>query len=345
MDRKNMVIALDAFGGDKAPDEALKGAAAAAKAYGVHVILTGEVNKVKKRLSELNLPLYNLDFSDAAGVIHIEDDPLSIRKEKRNSSMGKAFSLLTEGSADAMVSAGSTAALVVGGTTLVGRIKGVRRPALATIMPNVAGKLYLLLDSGANSECRPEMLVQFAVMGNIYARQVLGIRNPRVALLNIGAEREKGRELERGTFAALEALKEKDSRFNFIGNAEGRDPTLGSCDVVVTDGFTGNIYLKTIEGMGKFMKVSLNNIFKKNIASNIGYLLSKNGVAALTKSMDYREVGGSPLLGTAKPVIKAHGSSDALAFKNAIRQAAEFAAGDVAALVGDSLAQIPGNNQ
>ncbi|MDE6724550.1 MAG: phosphate acyltransferase PlsX, partial [Ruminiclostridium sp.] len=212
----------------------------------------------------------------------------------------------------------STAALVVGGTTLIGRIKGIKRPSLAPIIPSV-NQCYILLDGGANVECRPEMLQQFAVMGSVYMDKIMNVQSPRVGLLNVGAEEEKGRELEHEAHALL-----KETPINFIGNIEGREAALGGCDVLVTDGFTGNVYLKTVEGMGKFMKVSLKKIFFKNIGTKIGAVFTMKGIKELSQKMDYRETGGSPLLGTAKPVIKAHGSSDALAFKNAVRQAKEF---------------------
>lgn len=313
-----MKIAVDAFGGDHAPDEVIKGAVDAVKAYGVEVVLTGDEKTINERLAALKLPKDGISVVDADGVIEIEDDPMRIRKDKLNSSMGKAFQLVKNGEADAFVSAGSTAALVVGGTTLIGRIKGVKRPALAPIMPSINGH-YILLDGGANLECRPEMLQQFAVMGSVYMDKIMNVQSPRVGLLNIGTEDEKGRELEH---EALSLLKNTD--LHFIGNIEAREVPLGGCDVVVTDGFTGNVFLKTVEGMGRFIKISLKEIFFKNVGTKIGALFTMKGIKNLSRKMDYKEVGGSPLLGTAKPVVKAHGSSDAKAFKNAIRQAKEF---------------------
>lgn len=246
--------------------------------------------------------------------------------------MGTAFQLVKNGEADAFISAGSTAALVVGGTTLIGRIKGVKRPSLAPIIPSV-NQSYILLDGGANVECRPEMLAQFAVMGSVYMDKIMNVQSPRVGLLNVGTEDEKGRELE------LEAHKLlSEGPVNFTGNIEGREAVLGGCDVLVTDGFTGNIYLKTVEGMGKFMKISLKQLFFKNIGTKIGAAFTMKGIKALSAKMDYRETGGSPLLGTAKPVIKAHGSSDARAFKNAVRQAKEFIENNVIEEITSTLA-------
>ena len=299
----DITVAMDAFGGDNAPDEVIKGAEQAVKAYGVGIILCGDENKIKERMKALGISENNITVRNADGVIKIEDNPTDIRKSKLNSSMGTAFQLVKNGEADAFISAGSTAALVVGGTTLIGRIKGVKRPSLAPIIPSV-NQSYILLDGGANVECRPEMLAQFAVMGSVYMDKIMNVQSPRVGLLNVGTEDEKGRELE------LEAHKLlSEGPVNFTGNIEGREAALGGCDVLVTDGFTGNIYLKTVEGMGKFMKISLKQLFFKNIGTKIGAAFTMKGIKALSAKMDYRETGGSPLLGTAKPVIKAHGSS------------------------------------
>ena len=329
-----MRIAVDAFGGDNAPDEVIKGAAEAVKEYNVEVILTGDENRIRECMTALGVPETGITIENADGVIQIEDDPMDIRKAKAGCSMGRAFALVNEGKADAFVSAGSTAAIVVGGTLVTGRLKGVKRPALVPIMPSTDG-LYLLLDGGANTECRPEMLLQFAVMGSVFAEKVMGIKNPRVGLLNIGAEEEKGRELEHGAYELL-----KNSGLNFVGNTEARDVPLGAVDVIVTDGFTGNVYLKAVEGMGKFMKKALKEDIFGSGAAKIGALFSMKGIKKISKQMDYREVGGSPLLGSAKPVIKAHGSSDATAFKNAIRQANEFASKDVNGTIAAALAKL-----
>ncbi len=313
-------VAMDAFGGDNAPDEVIKGAADAIKAFGdkVEIILCGEEKKVNERIKALGISTEGISVKNADGVIRIEDNPTDIRKAKLNSSMGVAFQMVKNGEADAFISAGSTAALVVGGTTLIGRIKGIKRPSLAPIIPSVSHS-YILLDGGANVDCRPEMLKQFAVMGSVYMDKIMHVKNPKVGLLNVGAEEEKGRELEHEAYTLL-----KSAPVNFIGNVEGREAALGECDVLVTDGFTGNVYLKTVEGMGKFMKVSLKGIFFKNIGTKIGAVFTMKGIKELSNKMDYRETGGSPLLGTSKPVIKAHGSSDARAFMNAVRQAKEF---------------------
>lgn len=313
-----MKIAIDAFGGDNAPDEVVKGAVDAVKEYGVDIVLTGDTKKLDECFERLGLSKEHITFEQADGVIEIEDNPKMILKEKKNCSMGVAMQMVADGRADAMISAGSTAALVMGGTLIVKRIKGVKRPSLTPVMPGL-NNMYILLDGGANVDCRPDMLRQFAVMGSVYMNKIMGVDNPKVGLLNVGAEEEKGRELEQETYALL-----KNSTLNFTGNVEARNAALGEVDVVVTDGFTGNIYLKTVEGMGKFMKASLKTIFFRNLGTKIGAMFTMKGIKEISKQMDYRETGGSPLLGTAKPVLKAHGSSDALAFKNAVRQAKDF---------------------
>ncbi|MCL2086589.1 MAG: phosphate acyltransferase PlsX [Oscillospiraceae bacterium] len=318
-----MKIAIDAFGGDNSPDEVIKGAALAVEEYGVEIFLVGDKQLLKSRFDTLSVSGRNVEIIHADGIIGVEDNPTDIRKAKAGCSMGMTLKLVSQGVANAAVSAGSTAALVVGGTMVVGRLKGVKRPALATIMPSTNG-FYMLLDVGANLECRAEMLLQFAVMGSVYMEKIMNIKNPRVGLLNVGTEDKKGRELE---LKALSLLSE--APVNFIGNIEGRDPILARCDVVVTDGFTGNVYLKVVEGMGSFMKVGFKTIFTTNIAAKIGYLLSKKGLKKFADSIDYKEVGGTPLLGCNGAVFKAHGSSDAHAFKNAIRQAREFVKRDV----------------
>ncbi|MBR5088994.1 MAG: phosphate acyltransferase PlsX [Ruminiclostridium sp.] len=337
-----MRIAIDAFGGDNAPDEVIKGAADAIAAYkdrNIEVILTGDEAKINERINALGVSRSGISIEPANGVIRIEDNPQDIRKAKADCSMGRAFRLVNEGKADAFVSAGSTAAIVVGGTVVVGRLKGVKRPSLVPIMPSISGQ-YLLLDGGANLECRPEMLLQFGIMGSIYMKELMGVEKPRVGLLNIGAEEEKGRELEHGAYELL-----SKSGLNFVGNVEARDVPLGAVDVIVTDGFTGNIYLKAVEGMGKFMKRALKETIFGGGLSKVGALFAMGGIKKISKQMDYREVGGSPLLGSAKPVIKAHGSSDALAFMNAIRQANDFAVQDVNGKIAEALAAFAAANK
>lgn len=314
-----MKIVIDGFGGDNAPDEILKGAALAVRDLGIEVIVTGDVAVLEERMKALGVSKEGITFESAEGVITTEDSPKSVVKEKSNTSMGRAFYLLAEGKADAAISAGSTAAIVVGGTLIEKRIKGVKRTALVPLMPSSGGKRYAVIDGGANLDCRPEMLLQFAILGSCFMKTAYCIQNPRVGLLNIGSEDEKGRELEHETRKLLEKAP-----VNFVGYVEARDVPLGAVDVLVTDGFTGNVYLKACEGMGALMKDALKSIFYANLKTKIGALCVKSKLGDFLKQVDYREIGGSPLLGTAKPVFKAHGSSDAVAFFGAFRQAKAF---------------------
>lgn len=314
-----MKIVIDGFGGDNSPDEVLKGAALAVKDLGIEVAVTGDVTLLKSRMEALGVSADGIELIPAEGVITTEDNPRSILKEKSGTSMGVAFNMLAEGRADAVISAGSTAAIVLGGTMIGKRIKGVKRTALVPLMPAKGGAKYCVLDGGANIECRPEMLQQFAIMGSCFMEKTMGIKNPRVGLLNIGTEDEKGRELEHETKALLEKTP-----VNFVGYVEARDVPLGAVDVLVTDGFTGNVYLKACEGMGALMKDALKEMFFANLLTKMGALCVKKQIDIFSKQMDYKEIGGSPLLGTAKPVFKAHGSSDAKAFFGAFRQAKLF---------------------
>lgn len=318
-----MKIVIDGFGGDNAPDEVLKGAALAIEQLGIEVAVTGSLAVLEERVKALGLSDKGIELIDADGVIATDDSPRAILKEKADCSMGKAFKMLANGEVDAAISAGSTAAIVIGGTMIAKRIKGVKRTALVPIMPAKGGAKYIVLDGGANLECKPEMLQQFAIMGSSFMEHTLGIKNPRVGLLNIGTEDEKGRELEQETKKLLEKTP-----VNFVGFVEARDVPLGAVDVLVTDGFTGNVYLKACEGMGALMKDSLKSMFYANLKTKIGALCVKKQLGVFAKNMDYKEVGGSPLLGTAKPVFKAHGSSDAKAFLGAFRQAKMFVEND-----------------
>lgn len=315
-----MKIVIDGFGGDNSPDEVLKGAALAVKQLGIEVAVTGEVDTLKSRMGQLGISDEGIELVPAEGVIRVEDNPRSILKEKSGTSMGVAFKYVAEGKADAVISAGSTAAIVMGGTMIGKRIKGVKRTALVPIMPAKGGARYCVLDGGANLECRPEMLQQFAIMGSIFVQKTMGVEKPRVGLLNIGTEDEKGRELERETLKLLR----NTPAINFVGFVEGRDVPLGAVDVLVTDGFTGNVYLKACEGMGALMKDALKNMFFANLKTKLGALFVKKQIKQFSAQMDYKTIGGAPLLGTAKPVFKAHGSSDAAAFLGAFRQAKLF---------------------
>ena len=320
MNGENMKIVIDGFGGDNSPDEVLKGAELAVNELGIEVAVTGDTEVLKKRMEELGISSKGIELVHAEGVMEVEDNPRAILKEKANTSMGVAFRMVADGEADAVISAGSTAAIVLGGTMICKRIKGVKRAALVPPMPAKGGVRYCVLDGGANIECRPEMLQQFAIMGSLFMQKTMGIENPRVGLLNIGTEEEKGRELEHETMALLK----KTPSINFIGYVEARDVPLGAVDVLITDGFTGNVYLKACEGMGALMKDALKSMFFANLKTKIGALCVKKQLGTFMKQMDYKTIGGSPLLGTAKPVFKAHGSSDAIAFLGAFRQAKLF---------------------
>lgn len=330
-----MKIVIDGFGGDNAPDEVLKGAALAVEGLEIEVAVTGEISKLKERMSALNIPEKGIELVEAHGVITTEDNPRSILKANAGTSMGVAFNMLSKGEADAAISAGSTAALVLGGTMIEKRIKGVKRTALVPLMPADGGVKYAVLDGGANLDCRPEMLLQFAILGSCFMEHTYGVKNPRVGLLNIGTEDEKGRELEHETKKLLEKAP-----INFIGYVEAREAPLGAVDVLVTDGFTGNVYLKACEGMGVLMKNSLKQVFFANLKTKIGALLTKKQLGTVMKHLDYKEIGGSPLLGTAKPVFKAHGSSDAKAFFGAFRQAKAFVENDAIAKMTEAISRI-----
>ncbi|MGN0576695.1 MAG: phosphate acyltransferase PlsX [Ruminococcus sp.] len=317
-----MKIIVDAFGGDNAPLEVLKGCQEAVAKLGVNIILTGSSQKIKDCAAANEISLDGMEIEHTDDVFDIHEEPKEIIKSGKNTSMALGLKLLADGRGDAFVSAGSTGALVMGATFIVKRIKGIKRIAPSPVLPADKGS-FLLTDAGANTECRPEMLVQFAVMGSAYMEKVMGIDKPKVGLLNIGAEDSKGRELEIETYKLLQ-----QSGLNFIGNIEARELPKGECHVVVTDGFTGNIALKLYEGMGSFFSKKMKWIFSG--AGTLGALFSLGKIKLLKKQMDYKEVGGSALLGVKKPVIKAHGSSDAKAFYNAVRQAAKCVEGNVA---------------
>ncbi len=315
-----MKIVVDAFGGDNAPLEILKGCEMAVNESGYEIVLTGDKAKITACAEENGISLKNMTVHDAPDVISMEDHPDCILKEKANSSMAVGMKLVANGEGDAFVTAGSTGAAVIGSTFLVKRIRGVKRAALATILPNDNGGNFMVLDVGANVECRPEVLVQFAVMGSEYMKSFLSIENPRVALLNVGTEDTKGGELQKTTFGLL-----KNMPMNFIGNVEARDLLFGAADVVVCDGFSGNIMLKSIEGVAQFMMKNLKGVLYKNIGTKLCAAMIKKPLMGFKKKLDYTEIGGAPLMGIAKPVIKAHGNSKAKAFKNALNQAAAYA--------------------
>ena len=337
-----MKIILDAMGGDLAPEAPVLGAIEAAKLYGTEITLVGRgeaILEVLRKHNIENLPA-GLEIANAEDVVDMHDDPGSVIHKRKNSSMILGLRMLAEGQGDAFVSAGSTGALLTGATLIVKRVRGIRRAAMGPAMPNKLGGKTLIVDCGANAECTPEFLLQFGLVGSIYAKSQLGIANPKVGLLNIGTEDSKGTQLQKDAYAQLRKAHNQ-GLINFIGNVEARDVPLGVVDVVVCDGFNGNVLIKTIEGTAAFMgSLMKHKIFKRNFFSKIGYLLCKAGVDEVMGMLDYRTIGGTPFLGIKKPVIKAHGSSDALAFRNAVKQAMDNAGRDIAAELEQSLQQM-----
>lgn len=328
-----MRIVVDAYGGDNAPLEIIKGASLASLEYSVEITLTGDENEINRIISENNLSFFgDLKIVHTTDIISMHDDPTSILKIHRDSSMGCALTELADDKADAFVSAGSTGAIVVGGTLIVKRIKGIKRPALAALCPSPNG-YYMLMDMGANAECRPEMLMQFGIMASVYLEKVMGVENPRVALLNIGTEDTKGDELRLEAYKLL-----SDANINFIGNIEAREvPGGGKCDAVIADGFTGNIITKTIEGSAKTLFGMIKGVLYKSVFNKLAALVIKKDLYDIKKIMDSSEIGGALLLGVSKPVIKAHGNSNAKAIKNAIRQAKMFAETGVIDIISENI--------
>ena len=313
-----MKIIVDGFGGDKAPKAALEGCTLAVKELNVDILITGDEEKLRRCALENQISLDRIEIIHAPSVIEVEDNPIRILKDKADCSMAMAFKLLAEERGDAFVSGGSTAAIVVGASSYIKRMKGIKRAALAPVIPSDTG-CYMLMDAGANLDCKPDMLLHFAIMGSIYMHNILHIDNPRVGLVNIGEEETKGLELQRETYQLL-----KSSKLNFVGNIEPRDIPLGIADMVVADGFSGNIILKLTEGMGAGFNKNLKEMFTAGLGTKIAAALMMKHLKAFKKKMDYTEYGGAPLMGISKPVIKAHGSSNANAFKNAVRQAKQF---------------------
>jgi glycerol-3-phosphate acyltransferase PlsX len=310
-------IALDAMGGDFAPDEIVKGALLAAAEYPIHILLVGKSEVLREKLG-VKAPS-NIEIVDAREVVEMEDTALAPIRKKRNSSVRVCANLVKEGRAAAMVSAGHTGASMTSAYMVLGTIEGVSRPALAAIVPNVKGHT-ILLDVGANVDTKPQQLREFAVMGHFYAQMIFGIEAPRVGVLSIGEEEGKGNELTRETFRVL-----KETGLNFIGNAEGRDIYNGNADVVVCDGFVGNVVLKASESLAEMVSRTLKEELSRSLKRKAGALLAKNAFASLKKRMDYSEYGGAPLLGVRGGCIVCHGRSNAKAIKNAIRVAREFA--------------------
>lgn len=316
-----MKIIVDAMGGDNAPLAAVKGAIYARERIGTEIVLVGRIEDVKACF-EGDVP-EGISIVDAREVVSMHDDPSTATRKKKDSSMTVALNMLKNDEGDAVVSAGSTGALLTGATLITKRIKGIRRAAMAPVFPNMENG-FMLMDCGANAECTPEYLLQFAYMGSFYAERIMGIKHPRVALLNNGAEETKGGQLQQTTYKLLSEAK-ADGRLNFVGNIEGSTMFVGGADVVVTDGFSGNIALKTTEGAAKLIFKELKGVLKKNWRNKLAAAILQKDIKKLAKKLDPNEVGGTPMLGIAKPVIKAHGSSNDEAMFAAIRQAASFA--------------------
>ena len=336
-----MKVILDAMGGDLAPEAAVLGALDANRDFGAQVTLVGkseEILEILRKSGCNNLP-EGMEIAGAEDVVDMHDDPSKVIHQRKNSSMVVGLRMLAQGQGDAFVSAGSTGALLTGATLLVKRIKGIRRASMGPAMPNKKGGNTVIVDCGANAECTPEFLLQFGLVGSAYAKKRLGVENPKVGLLNIGTEDSKGTQLQKDAYALLTEAAQK-GLLNFVGNVEARDVPLGDVDVVVCDGFSGNVLLKSIEGTAMFVGSLMKKMFKKNALSKLGYLLCSSGVKDMMKLLDYHEIGGTQLLGIQKPVIKAHGASDRLAFRNAIRQAMEAAENDITPELEEALALL-----
>ena len=317
-----MKIIVDAFGGDHAPEEILLGCAQAMEELGVEILLSGDQKRLESAAAKLNLSeqLAHMEILHCSEVLTMEDEPASVVKEKAGSSMAVGLKALAEGKGDAFASAGNSGALVVGATTIVKRSRGVRRVSFAPILPKFEG-FFMLNDGGANVDCRPEMLLQFGIMGSAYMKKVMGIENPRVGLANVGSEDHKGDELRQEALALLRACPS----IRFVGNVEARDIPYDAADVVVADGFTGNMMLKLYEGVAMAVMDKMKGVFQKSLLNKLAASVVYGDMKALKKSMDYNEYGGAPIMGASKPVFKIHGSAKASTVKNALRLTRDYA--------------------
>lgn len=314
-----MKIIVDAMGGDNAPLEIIKGSMLAVDEYGIdELVLLGDEAVINNCVKDNGIALKNTRIVNCTQVIDNCDDAKAVLRGKPDSSMAVGFKLLNDGEGDAYVSAGNTGAITVGATLITKRIKGVKRPAIASVMPSAA-KPFVLMDCGANAECKSEYLCQFGLLGSIYMQNIFGVQNPTVALANNGTEETKGTPVVKEAYQMM-----KNAPYNFIGNIEGRQIPFGDADVVVADGFTGNLILKTYEGVAKVLMQGIKDAFYKNTLSKLSYLGVRSGINDMKAQFDYKEYGGAVMLGVKKPVIKAHGSADARCFKNAIKQAVMF---------------------
>lgn len=316
-----MKIIVDAFGGDNAPGEILLGCAQAMDELGIDIALTGDRARLEAAAGELGLSdrLSRMEIIECGDVLTMEDDPMSVIKEKTDSSMAVGLRALAEGRGDAFASAGNSGALVVGATTIVKRIRGVKRVSFAPILPKKKG-FFMLNDGGANVDCRPEMLLQFGLMGSEYMKKVMGVENPRVGLANVGTEPHKGDDLRRDAYALLSQFP----GINFVGNVEPRDIPDDACEVVVTDGFTGNMLLKMYEGVALTVMGLVKDVFQKSVKNKLAAGMVYGDMKALKKQIDYNEYGGAPIMGATKPVFKIHGSAKASTVKSALRLTRDY---------------------
>lgn len=335
-----MKIAIDAMGGDQGPKTTVKGSVDAVNEYEVNLVIVGKEELINKELSKYKYNKENIEVINAEQVITDQDEPARAIRRKKDSSMVVGLNMLKEKKVDAFISAGNTGALLSGGLLIVKRIKGIERPALATVYPTKKG-VSLLLDVGANAECKPKYLQQFALMGSIYSEKILNKKDPKIGLINIGVEKEKGNTLTKQAYELLENTK----NINFCGNIEGRNVPEGEIDVLICDGFVGNIVLKLTEGMGISIFDMLKQVFMKSTKTKLGALLLKSGLKEFSKKLDYTEYGGAPLLGVKGIVIKAHGSSDANAIKNAVRQAKQSLENNVIENIETNISLLGGNHE
>lgn len=329
-----MKIIVDAFGGDNAPDEIIKGCAEAMDAYGIGIVLTGNREKIcesAKRL-ELTEAVAKMEILHCTDTLGMEDEPGSVLKEKRESSMAVGLRALGEGKGDAFASAGNSGALVVGATMIVKRIKGIKRVTFAPLLPKMEG-FFMLSDGGANNDCRPVMLQQFAIMGTEYMKRVMDIPNPRVGLVNVGEEAHKGDSLRLDTYKLLQ----KTPGIHFIGNIEGRDLAYDAADIAITDGFTGNVVLKVYEGVASAVMQRIKSVFSKSVKNKLAAAAVMGDMRELKKTMDYNEYGGAPIMGAGKPVFKIHGSAKANTVKNALRLTKGYVESGIADVIADAL--------
>lgn len=315
-----MKIIIDAMGGDHAPEQIVVGALQSAKEFNVQIVLVGRGEEILDSMRKNGWETLpdGVEIANAEDVVEMHDDPTQVLHQHRGSSMVLGLKMLADGQGDAFISAGNTGALLTAATLLVKRIRGIRRAALAPVIP--LGNRSILIDAGANVTCTPEFLLQFGCMGSLYAQYALKKTNPRVGLLNNGTEESKGDDLRKEAFRLLKNAGDQGI-INFIGNVEAREAVGGDVDVIVADGYSGNIFLKSIEGTAKYMSGQLSKMFRKNLITKLGALCCMKGINGIKASMDYRNIGGSVIVGISKPVIKAHGSSDALGIRGAIRQA------------------------